>query len=709
LLRRSLVAFIGQRRHDAERIRVRVPRPASSVPGGRRLSIVIPCYRDPEVTRACIASVLAARDPSRDTIVLINDCSPDPGMVALLEAFARLANIVLLGNAENQGFVRSANRGLAACRHGDILLLNSDTRLFPGALEELCRIARASPDIGTVTPLSNNATLFSYPHISLPNTSLADIDWAELAAAALEANGGVAIDVPTGHGFCLLIRREALDVAGPFDEAFGRGYGEENDFCQRIADRGFRNVAAAGAFVEHRESISFGDERNALREVNLARLRRMYPEYAAAIATYERDDGLRRARWPLDAMRLRKAGANGTSFALVVTNWLGGGSRKALADIEATAGYGGAEKLNLTCRADGVIELNAERPALCAVFAPDETEALFGMLSAARIVRVLVHQVLGFPPGFIDGLAAFVGGRHAIFYAHDFYAICPRVTMVDATGQFCDIAPPETCRRCLAVAGAHEASRLDALDPAEHRARVGALLGAFRHVAAPSESAAGYLRRAWPELAVTAVPHPEAQPLLPSVPRRVAGNEVALLGGIGPHKGSATLLAIARRARLSHPDLRFRVIGHTDIDPALRECGNVLITGAYEPRELADLLARSDASVALFLHNWPETYSYTLGEAVAHGLYPLVPDLGAPAERVRAAGWGAVFGFPIEVNEVLAAITTALGRPSDEQDGAGPARFGHIDAAARHRALMGVEEPVPAAAPRRKLLRARLG
>ncbi|MGH7210657.1 MAG: hypothetical protein ACREF1_04260, partial [Acetobacteraceae bacterium] len=328
-----------------------------------------------------------------------------------------------------------------------------------------------------------------------------------------------------------------------------------------------------------------------------------------------------------------------------------------------------------------MIELNADPPALRAVFAADETEALFDLLSAARITRVLVHQVLGFPPGVLDGLAGFVAGRQAVFYAHDFYTICPRVTMIDATGQFCDIAPLETCERCIAAGGAHEASHPDAPDPADHRARMGVLLRAFRHVVTPSRNTAEYFRRVWPDLAVTPVPHPEPKQAIAFAPRTAPSNEVVLLGGIGPHKGSAALLAIARRARLSHPDLRFRVIGHTDIDPVLRDLGNVLITGRYEERELADLLGRSAARIALFLHIWPETYSYTLGEAVAYGLYPLVPDLGAPAERVREAGWGAVFGFPIEVNEVLAAIATALARPPAGRDELGPARFGHPDSA----------------------------
>ncbi len=693
LLRSALAEFIGRRRRSEPRARARIaPAASASVPpsaGGRRLVVVIPVYRDVAVTRACVESVLAARDPARDAVVLVNDRSPDAGMDTMLERLGREPDVFVLSNAENQGFIRSANRGIAACRRGDILLLNSDTRVFPGVFEELCRVAGSAPDIGTVTALSNNATIFSYPHPSLPNAALDDMDWAEVAAVAREASGGLVVDVPTGHGFCMLIRRTVLELTGTLDEVFGRGYGEENDLCQRVADRGFRNVAAAGAFVEHGESVSFGAEKTVLAEANLARLGQMYPEYAQVVMEFERADGLRRARWPLDAARLRKAGAAGASFALIVTNRLGGGTRRAVDDIETAVGYGGAHRLTLSCRDDGMIELEAGAPALRAVFGFDETEALFGLLSAARITRVLVHQMLGFPPAFLTGLTAWASGRHAIYYAHDFYPICPRVTMIDAADRFCDVAGADTCQRCVAAAGAHEASRLDALAPAAHRAAFGALLGAFRHVVAPSTSAAAHLRRVWPDLSVTVAPHPEPARAVPAATRAASAREVVLLGAIGPHKGSAKLLEIARHARLSHPDLRFRVIGHTNIDAELRAVGNVAITGAYEPWELPDLLAQADGRIALFLHNWPETYCYTLSEAVAHGLLPLVPDLGAPAERVRQAGFGAVFGFPIEAGDVLRSITATLAETSPN---ARPGSFTMPGAAALHRALLGLEE-----------------
>src|SRR5208282_598546 len=115
---------------------------------------------------------------------------------------------------------------------------------------------------------------------ALTTPSLADCDWNEIAAIALRENSGRLVDVPTGHGFCLLIKQEILTRIPHLNEAYGKGYGEENELCLRSADLGWRHVAALGAFVEHRESVSFGSERAALVKKNLAYLEGIFPEYS---------------------------------------------------------------------------------------------------------------------------------------------------------------------------------------------------------------------------------------------------------------------------------------------------------------------------------------------------------------------------------------------------------------------------------------------
>ncbi|HTQ71934.1 MAG TPA: glycosyltransferase [Acidocella sp.] len=665
-----------------------------AAPAGLRLAIIMPIYRGVEVTKSCIDSVLAHRDARTDQLILINDYSPDAQMAGMLAAYRNVANVILLENAQNLGFVGTVNRGMALARGLDVLLLNSDTVLHAGGLDELIRVAYAHPEIGTVTAMSNNATIFSYPSAELREAALPDISWPALAALALTENAGACEDVPTGHGFCMLIKNEVISRIGMLDEAFGRGYGEENDFCARTAALGYRNVAAGGVLVEHKESISFGHERASLLAQNQPRLNALYPEYTPLIMAFEERDGLRRMRWALDRARLARAREAGTSFALVISNALEGGTPKAIRDIERQVGYGKATRLSLSVTEGGLIELSCAAPLLCARFSKTEAAELFATLDMAAPALVLAHQLLGFPAPVLTALRDWLdetaqgrvdaqrpwngtgGGRHSLYWAHDFYPLCPRVTMIDAIGRFCGAADAGTCGRCVEMGGAHETSALNDLTPAQHRALFAGLLQAFTHVIAPSENAARHLARIFPQIRFETVPHPEPAKDAPAAARAGSDDEIVLLGAIGPHKGSQKLLEIAQRARLTHPHLRLRVIGYTNIDRALKAVGNVTITGKYTPEDLPNLLAETKGRLALFLPAWPETYSYTLSELVKHGFIPLAPDIGAPADRIRKTGFGVLFPFPAEAEAVLKLIDEiAAGTVAPVAKGAQPAGF----------------------------------
>ncbi|MDR3572393.1 MAG: glycosyltransferase, partial [Anaerolineaceae bacterium] len=227
------------------------------------------------------------------------------------------------------------------------------------------------------------------------------------------------------------------------------------------------------------------------------------------------------------------------------------------------------------------------------------------------------------------------------------------------------------------------------------------------HVIAPSANAAGHLARALPGIAVEALPHPEDTQGVATAPRRGTDDEIILLGAIGPHKGSQKLLEIAQRARLTHPNLHFRVIGYTNIDKQLKAIGNVTITGKFKPEDLPSLLTQVRGRLALFLSMWPETYSYTLSETVKHGFVPLLPDIGAPADRVRQAQYGVTFPFPADAQSVLDTIDAiASGRIPAYAKDASPSRFftppESLNRTAEIMAVASGDERKPAPARRRK-------
>jgi GT2 family glycosyltransferase/ubiquinone/menaquinone biosynthesis C-methylase UbiE len=235
--------------------------PALEPPTSVIVDIIIPVYRGLEETRRCINSVLGDADRPAGLIRVIDDCSPEPELSAWLSALAATGAIQLSKNSENLGFVRTVNRGMAEAGQNDVILLNSDTEVPRGFARRLAGCAYSKPNVASVTPFSNTAgEMAGFPDKicrPLPSAySMTAID-----QACEEANGQRCIEIPTGVGFCMYIRRACLDEIGSFDaDEFGRGYGEETDFCRRAIAIGWCHLLACNTFVYHVGEVSFGQD-----------------------------------------------------------------------------------------------------------------------------------------------------------------------------------------------------------------------------------------------------------------------------------------------------------------------------------------------------------------------------------------------------------------------------------------------------------------
>jgi len=268
------------------------------------VDVIVPVYRGLEETRRCLDSLLANAQRTSFAIVAIDDASPEPGIVAYLDDLAAHGKIELLRNDQNLGFVRTVNRGLALHADRDVLLLNSDTEVAGDWLDRMRACAYREPDIGTVTPFSNNATICSYPFEGWTGGTPGTLGLAGLDRVFASVNAGRRADLPTAVGFCMYIRRACLDAVGAFDaERFGRGYGEENDFCLRAAAAGWRSVLAADVFVFHEGAVSFSGERDALTRAATTALLDRHPEYSRAIEDFQAADPLRPLRLAVDDAR----------------------------------------------------------------------------------------------------------------------------------------------------------------------------------------------------------------------------------------------------------------------------------------------------------------------------------------------------------------------------------------------------------------------
>ena len=242
------------------------------------VDIIIPVYNGYDDLQLCIPSVLKHTDLTKHRVILINDCSPDGRIAPYLDGLAQ-EHILVLHNEKNMGFSANVNKGMAQSTDRDVLLLNSDTIVTAGWLEKIAACAYREESIGTVTPLSNSATLCSVPVMCQDNPVPENVTVDEYAglieACSLKRYPTITVAV----GFCMYIKRALIDAIGVFDaKTFGRGYGEENDFCNRAQQAGYHHVMCDDTFVYHKGTASFDTEdKKKLLEEHEAILNERYP------------------------------------------------------------------------------------------------------------------------------------------------------------------------------------------------------------------------------------------------------------------------------------------------------------------------------------------------------------------------------------------------------------------------------------------------
>ena len=628
-----------------------IPYPAPAA-RGNTVDIIVPVYRGLAETRACIESVLAARNREPFELIVIDDVSPEPALTAWLRQASRDGRFTLLENRTNLGFVATVNRGMSLHPDRDVLLLNSDTVVANDWLDRLIRAAYKEERIGTVTPFSNNATICSFPRFCEDNPLPAATTAAELDLLAAEVNQGRSVDIPTAVGFCMYIRRACLKQVGLFDvEAFGKGYGEENDFSLRAAAGGWRNVLAADTFVFHAGSVSFAKGAVVLREKGVQVIADRYPKYLAQVSRHVSRDPAQPYRFALTAARFRHSPH---PTILLVTHDLGGGIRQHIEELvqslrgkanflELQPGAGSMMLLRSGDAADGLsLTLDLAR----------QYDTLLSLLRSFHISRMHIHHVLRHSVS-LEKL------RHDLdvpmeFTVHDYLAICPRFVLADPEGKYCDEPDESGCNECIRTTLPH----LN-LDIGSWRAKYAWLLNSADRVIAPSADTASRMSRHFPAAHIQAAAHPAhlESGALPAVqpPLLKQGDKlrIAALGVMSWHKGLRNLEHCAQIAKQRDLPLEFVLVGYCE--PQVRSHGPFTFTetGEYTRPDLPGVLAEAAPGLIWFPQRWPETFSYTLSVCLEQGYPVAAPQLGALPERLGSRSWTWVYDWAAEPEALI--------------------------------------------------------
>lgn len=645
----------GRRREDRERLRERLGFAEQMAPGltldpsflapsavpaaaAPAVTIILPVYNAFDLL--CLA--LDRVDRFTDVpwhIVIIEDASPDERVRPWLEAWcaARAGRVTLLLNETNRGFIGSVNRGLeaAARRGGPVILLNSDALVPEGWASRLLAPIMDDDRVASVTPMSNDATILTVPwiggRVTLPPDAADAID---VAARSLSLDARA--EMPTGVGFCMAMSRSALTLEPALDPAFGRGYGEEVDWCRKVAAQGMVHVGIGNLFVEHRGGQSFGSAaKTEALERSAAIISARYPEFDEAVRRFIIDDPLITARL---ALALAWAAERDSDpVQVLIGHSLGGGAEHWLAARIAERCAEGRPSVVL--RVGGMRRFAVELHADDAI--------LVGETNSLEVVRLLVgkmprRQVVyscgvgdARPwelPQLLCDLSADPGASLEVLF-HDYFPVSPSLNLLNADDSYTGVP---------SISSNDPAHRLEAdgvmIPLGAWRTAWGAALHQAERIIVFSNSSREIVTEAWPEVADKIVCQPHAAlfqaPRLDQ-PRGTEPGVIGVLGAIGAVKGAQFLTDLARYLDRTRDAPRLVIIG--EFDHSFPLPASVTVTGRYDPSSLPRLLAAHGITAWLMPSIWPETFSFTTREMLATGLPVMAFDLGAQGEAVREA------------------------------------------------------------------------
>lgn len=660
------------------------------------ISVLLPIAGAPEALERCLRSLeRPAGVPFR--LVLILD-GPQPGTVETLVSTAaqRLNDVRLVRLQRRQGWVRALRAGQReGSPDSDEVWLNSDTELPSAWLAALLEVAESRPKAASVTPWSNHGTLTSFPIPFAENLLPRGWDVERLAEEARRTAREPYPEIPTGVGFCCLVRRAALDSVGTLDEAFASGYGAEVDWCLRARQAGWVHLLAPNTFVFHLGGASFGKEAKLAWEQRAERkLRWKHPDWWPELATFLQSDPLQPHRQRFLAAvvppRSRSSPAQRRRRILHVVHGLppfsyGGTERFAelLARSQAERGHevtvlarweGGGRPFGSALEelADGIRIRWISRPfserdplSRNALVSSELRQAVRQTADLLQPDLVHVHHLAGFSLDCLEDL--FERGIPVVVQLQDWWLECARANRWHREERLCSGPTASGCGRCLPMTRVFPSGLWNRLLYLLRRHLARRLLRRASALISPSALLLEDLFRTALLSARARVEQIDYAPEVPcaAAPRRRLSDSPLTLGFLGtllPHKGLHLLLeAIEQLDAELRPHLR---VWGRSVDPtytsrlALERRPYVIEwRGSFDDPSKDEFFASIDLLVVPSLGL--ESYGFAAAEALASGVPVLVSDRGELPARIPSGG-GVV--FPAGDSRALAELLADLQR-----------------------------------------------
>ena len=602
----------------------------SEISYSKTIDIIIPIYKGFKEVKNCLESILQYKQEHNFDIIIINDLSPDTDIEDYLTSIAsKNPNITILKNKVNLGFVASVNIGMALHNDRDVILLNSDTVVSNNWLDRLHQCVYKLESTGTVTPFSNNATICSFPIFCKNNNLSSKWTAQEIDKAFSEINKDAqSVEIPTAVGFCMYIKRRCLNDVGLFDvKNFGRGYGEENDFCMRATKKGWRHKLCADTFVYHTGGVSFSVEKEKRIAVAMETMNKLHYKYHQLVHEHIAQNPASGLRVNAMIHLIRKSLR---PVVLFLSHNLGGGTEKHIEELVSV----NKTKMDVIIIRPGVngetiLSLGTEiESESLYFFLPEEYWELVKFCKYLQVSRIHFHHIMGLETS-LWGLYKDLDVCFDITF-HDYYFINANPKLVSIDMKFCydSKTRDNLCTEAYPIPGD--------VTPEKWRDNQAVLLKNADRIFAPSQYMADLIKSYFPYIQPIVTYHPdwEQDAPYPDVKlQKISVNEsirILVLGAISKEKGGSILESCGINSKRKGYPIEFHIIGY-----AYKKLNKAVIEhGVYQNEHLSKMIDELKPHLIWFPALWPETYSYTLSEALRTALPIVAPDIGSFPERL---------------------------------------------------------------------------
>ena len=623
----------------------------------RSISIIIPVYNANREFEDCLSSIIKFTDLDTNTLIIVNDKSDDADLLNYLDNLSTITNVQIINNDSNLGFVKSCNIGMRLSKN-DVILLNSDTLVTKGWLEKLQRAAYSNDKVATVTPLTNNGTIASVPNFVEDNSVPENYTVDSFADLIERISLNKYPEIPTAVGFCMYIKRDVINEIGLFNEKlFGKGYGEENDFCLRARKAGWINILDDVTYIFHAGSTSFT---NKIRKQQVAKhlkvIERLYPGYQKSISDFVISNPLADIHKNIQFWLSCVPNPDSRYRILFVMHYEPTVGGVGLHTTDLASKIKNSASFKISPDQDGCLVIriyeSGEWRFLLKLDGYDSTslaEKFRYLLLYFKINIIHVQHLLGIPETLLKQATELeIPILHTL---HDYYLVSSSPQLI---GEYTNIHVFSDNPNIDAEAVMHYSSSKNS----PLYTRLYSLSNMIDIFIAPSTYVLDFFQALKISKAKLKLISNGVEYITQRNRRHQSDSKdtlnIAYLGVQSDHKGLPFFLEAVSELKKCKSRANYFSIGASNdkYSKILLKLG-VLDLGGYSRSSISKILNKNEIDLVLIPSIYPETYSYTLSESAVSGIPVVARKIGALSERVNQMNCGWLFQNMRELTELV--------------------------------------------------------